>query len=88
MTPLGDSASLSSAEKEALIAQLIDRVEALTRQVEALMARVRDLEGENAVLREKLKLPPKTPDNSSLPPSRGHKASEEPGLPPAEWRVL
>ena len=82
MTPPGDSASLSSAEKDALIAQLIDRVEALTRQVEALMARVRDLEGENAVLREKLKLPPKTPDNSSLPPSRGHKASEEPAHKP------
>jgi transposase len=82
MTPPRDSASLSSAETDALIAQLVGRVEALTRQVEALTARVRDLEGDNAALREKLKLPPKTPDNSSLPPSRGHKASEEPARKP------
>src|SRR5258708_29282218 len=30
---------------------------------------------ENAELRVKLDLPPKTPDNSSTPPSQGHKAS-------------
>ena len=31
---------------------------------------------ENAELRAKLNLPPKKPDNSSTPPSRGHKGSE------------
>lgn len=42
-----------------------------------LMARVEGLMAENAALRNKLKLPPKTPDNSSTPPSQGHKASSE-----------
>jgi len=39
--------------------------------------RIAGLEKENAVLRAQLKLPPKTPDNSSKPPSQGHKASGE-----------
>jgi hypothetical protein len=33
------------------------------------------VEAENAALREKLNLPPKTPDNSSTPPSQGHVSS-------------
>src|SRR3954470_5898105 len=81
--------SLSRARKDALIAQMLGRVDALTRQVEDLTARMQDLESENAVLRaenatlrEKLTLPPKTPNNSSLPPSRGQKANEEPGRKP------
>ena len=88
--------SLSRSKKDALIAQLLGRVDALTRQVEGLTARVQELEienaalrtenaalrAENAALREKLTLPPKTPDNSSLPPSRGQKANEEPSRKP------
>jgi transposase len=35
------------------------------------------LKAENAALREKLKLPPKTPDNSSTPPAAGHKSNGE-----------
>ena len=65
MTPPVDFSSLSAVEKDALIAQLLARLEALER--------------ENAELRAKLKLPPKTPDNSSTPPSRGHKASDTAG---------
>ena len=61
MTPPADFSSLSAVEKDALIAQLLARLEALER--------------ENAELRAKLKLPPKTPDNSSTPPSRGQKTS-------------
>ena len=57
-----DLASLSSAEKDALIMQLIETVAALTKRVGELEAR--------------LGLPPKTPDNSSTPPSQGRKASE------------
>jgi transposase len=90
------SALPSRARKDALIAELLGRVDALTRQVEALSARVRELESENATLRaenaalrdentalrEKLKGPPKTPDNSSTPPSRGQKANEEQGRRP------
>jgi transposase len=58
-----DFSSLSSAEKDALILALLARVDALI--------------AENAALRERLNLPPKTPDNSSTPPSQGHKASGE-----------
>ena len=50
------------ADKDALIA-------ALLAQIETLMARVAELEA-------KLGLPPKTPDNSSVPPSKGQKPSE------------
>lgn len=48
---------------------------ALLAQVDALVARVAMLETENAALREKLKAPPKTPDNSGTPPSLGRKAN-------------
>jgi transposase len=74
-----------------LLVRLTERVEALTAESRELRARVRQLEGENlalaarnaalaaenAELREKLNLPPKTPDNSSTPPSKGQKASAE-----------
>ena len=57
-----DISSLSHAQKDALIASLMGQVAALT-------ARIAELEA-------KLGLPPKTPDNSSVPPSKGQKASE------------
>ncbi len=63
-----DVPPLSAAEKDALIATLLARVDELAVRVAAL-------EVENATLRDKLKLPSKTPDNSSMPPSQGHKAS-------------
>jgi transposase len=63
MTRPPDFSSLSSAEKDALIRTLLV-------QVDALIA-------ENAALRERLNLPPKTPGNSSTPPSHGHKANGE-----------
>jgi len=75
MTPRFDSSSLSSAEKDALIAMLLARIDELSKRLEAL-------EEENAALREKLNLPPKTPDNSSTPPSQGRKASSEPASKP------
>lgn len=82
MTRPPDLGSLSSAEKDALILTLLARVEALSAQAAALMARVQVLESENAALRAKLRLPPRTPDNSSTPPSQGHKASGETGSRP------
>ena len=57
-----DLSLLSHAQKDALIT-------ALMAQVAALTARVAELE-------TKLGGPPKTPDNSSIPPSKGQKASE------------
>lgn len=73
-------AGLSNApERAALIAALQARVEELVARVAALSERVRALESENAALRARLKLPPKTPDNSSVPPSHGHKPKGEAG---------
>ena len=70
MTPPADLPSLSPSEKDALITALLARID-------ALVARVAALEAETAALRERLNLPPKTPDNSSKPPSQGHKANAE-----------
>ncbi len=61
MTALPDLSQLTHEEKDALI-----RV--LWAQVQALVARVAELEA-------KLNVPPKTPDNSSLPPSQSKKPS-------------
>jgi transposase len=63
MARLPDLSLLSHAEKDVLI-------HALWAQVQALTARVAELEA-------KLDLPPKTPDNSSLPPSQGKKPNRE-----------
>jgi transposase len=65
-----DYSCLSHAEKDALIATLLSRLDAMDKRIGAL-------EEENAALRARLNLPPKTPDNSSTPPSHGHKASGE-----------
>ncbi len=59
MTALPDLSQLTPEEKDALI-------RALWAQVQALTARVAELEA-------RLGAPPKTPDNSSLPPSKGQK---------------
>jgi transposase len=60
--------ALCAAEKDTLITTLLARID-------GLVARVTSLEAENAALRATLKRPPKTPSNSSTPPSQGHKAS-------------
>ena len=63
MDRLPDLSSLSHDEKDALI-------HALWAQVQALTARVAELEA-------RLGLPPKTPNNSSLPPSQGRKPNRD-----------
>jgi len=67
--------ALEALDKKSLIGLVLAQAEAhervvagLTKQIEALTARVTELEA-------KLDLPPKTPDNSSLPPSKGQKPS-------------
>lgn len=68
-----DRKVLESLDKEALVRLVLAQVEAislLTRQGEALAARVAELEA-------KLDVPPKTPTNSSKPPSQGQKPNEE-----------
>src|SRR5450432_3966207 len=59
---------VDSADKDAIIAALMARIEALT-STNALLAARTELEA-------KLDQPPKTPNNSSLPPSKGQKGSE------------
>jgi len=66
MTALPNLSQLTHEEKDALIRALWAQVQALTAQVQTLVARVAELEA-------KLDVPPKTPDNSSLPPSKGRK---------------
>jgi transposase len=62
VTELPDLSRLSHDEKDALIL-------ALWAQVQLLTARVAELEA-------KLGVPPKTPDNSSVPPSQGKKPNQ------------
>lgn len=63
-----DLKSLDSAAKDALILALIDRINALIAENEQLKERVAELEA-------RLNLPPRTSDNSSVPPSKGQKPS-------------
>ena len=56
--PLSDLPTLSHAQKDALIVSLWEQVASLTARLTALEQRLE---------------PPKTPDNSSLPPSKGQK---------------
>ena len=63
MTALPDLSQLSHAEKDALILALWQRLEAAERRIAELEARLAE--------------PRKTPDNSSLPPSKGQRPNRE-----------
>ena len=63
-------------DKDAIIAALMARIDTLVAQIEALTATNARLVARIAELEAKLDQPPKTPNNSSLPPSKGQKASE------------
>ena len=65
MTPDNDLSKLSHAEKDAVIRSLLP----LVGQLQAAVARIAELEARLA----RLEQPAKTPDNSSLPPSKGQK---------------
>ena len=70
MAPKIDLNKLTVAEKDALILSLLP----LVSQLQAALARIAELEARLALLEK----PPKTPDNSSLPPSKGQKTSQPP----------
>ena len=74
MTAPPDLADLSRSELEALVVSLFAQVAALATVNERLTARLAEVEA-------RLAAPPKTPDNSSTPPSRGLKANR-PAPPP------
>jgi transposase len=63
--------SLDADSLKPLVQQLLTRIDDLLAQNKQLLARIAELEA-------RLGQPPKTPDNSSLPPSRGQKANAEP----------
>jgi transposase len=63
--------SLDADSLKPLVQQLLMRIDDLLAQIKVQNARIAELEA-------KLGQPPKTPDNSSLPPSRGQKANAEP----------
>ena len=65
--------AFESLDREQLIGVAMAQAEAIER----LGATVTALKAEVAELRAKLDRPPKTPDNSSLPPSHGHKKAVE-----------
>jgi transposase len=80
MTPQAgrpDLSQLSHEQKDALIYALLDRVDALVAEVAALKAENAALTARVAQLEAKLNEPPKTPDNSSTPPSKGQKANRD-----------
>lgn len=70
MPPEIDLSKLTVAEKDALILSLLP----LVGQLQAALARIAELEARLALLEK----PPKTPDNSSLPPSKGQKRDQPP----------
>jgi len=63
MRLVSDVLPLSATEKDALIATLLVRVDELAVRVATLEARRAELLAENALLRDKLKRPQKTPGN-------------------------
>ena len=70
--------SLDADSLKPLVQQLLTRIDDLLIQNKELLAQNRQLLARVAELEAKLGGPPKTPDNSSLPPSRGQKANAEP----------
>ena len=70
-----DLARLSHAEKDALILALLGQLTAAHERIMAQDARIAALEARL----DELTRPPKTPDNSSRPPSQGQKPNHPDG---------
>jgi transposase len=69
VTESPDLSDLTEAQKDGLIQALLAQLAAAHETIAALQARIAALEAQVAQLTR----PPKTPDNSSKPPSQGHK---------------
>ena len=75
---------LDSLDKDGLnplVGRLLAKIDELLAQIKSLNARIAELEGRGSQ-------PPKTPDNSSLPPSRGQKANVAEPKPEKKRRVM
>jgi transposase len=83
-SPNSDDAHLVASlltRVDQLVAQIAakdQRIDKLLTQMKALLAQVKAQNARIAELEAKLGGPPKTPNNSSVPPSRGQKANTEP----------
>jgi transposase len=84
VTPPADPSKLTSAEKDALVVALAGELTAAHATIASQAARIAALEARL----DELTRPPKTPDNSSKPPSQGAKANRpQPGdRPPRQGR--
>ncbi len=69
---LGDLDSIDTDGLKPLLVSLLKQNEQLLEQVKILLARIAELEGRSD---QPPQAPPKTPANSSLPPSSAHKAN-------------
>jgi transposase len=75
-SPNSDGAN-QMASLLARIDRLLTQIAARDERIDELLAQVKALNARIVELEAKLGGPPKTPDNSSLPPSRGQKANAE-----------
>ena len=78
LAPLPDLERLSHAEKDVLIVALWEQLNVALARIDELTTRVAELEA-------KLNEPPKTPRNSSTPPSHGYKPNKA-DKPRRRWR--
>jgi len=72
-----DLKKLTPEQKDELILELWAMVQVQAAQIAALMKRIGEQDREIAGLKAKLGEPPKTPDNSSVPPSKSFKANKK-----------
>lgn len=73
--PPGGIDSLNADSLRGLVLSLLAKIDDLVEQNKTLLARIDELLARIAELEGRAGKPPKTPTNSSLPPSSGQKAN-------------